>query len=352
MITITSREFGYTNGGEKVTAYDLENGNGMRVTVLDYGCTIQSIILPGKNGHPLDVVLGYDDLASYEEGNCFYGATIGRFASRIGDARFTLDGKEYILEKNSPNGHNHIHGVFSKRVFDTCAEGGVLVLKLMSPDMEEGIPGNLDLEVRYTLKDDNTLEVDYKATTDAPTIINLTNHSYFNLSGQDGSTVLDHKVRLNCSYFSEYDEFFAQTGRLISVEGTPLDLREERAIGELFDSDYPKFRVCTGYDHNMIIDGKEGTLKEVGTAKSDKSGIALKVLTTEPAIEFYSGNFIHFDPVPHGKNGVRYPKNGGFCMEAQHYPDSPNHDNFPTTILRPNEFYTQKTVYKFARIDK
>ena len=352
MITISSREFGKTKEGKTVTAFDLKNGNGMRVTVLDYGCTIQSIIFQDKNGDPIDIVLGYDDLASYEEGNCFYGATIGRYASRIGDARFTLDGKEYILEKNSPNGHNHIHGVFSKRIFDTSIEGGVLVLKLFSLDMEEGIPGNLNLEIRYTLKEDNTLEVDYKATTDAPTIINLTNHSYFNLSGQDGSTILDHKLRLNCGYFSEYDEFFAQTGKLISVEGTPLDLREERPIGALFDSDYPKFRVCTGYDHNMIIDGEEGELKEVGTAKSDKSGIALKVLTTEPAIEFYSGNFIHFDPVPYGKNGVRYPKNGGFCMEAQHYPDSPNHDNFPSTVLRPNEVYTQKTVYKFARIDK
>lgn len=344
MATITSKPFGMTKDGKNVTAFDINNGC-MTIRVLDYGCTIQSIIIPDKNGQPVDIVLGYDNFSYYENGSCYYGATIGRYANRLGGGVYKLDGKVYQLEKNSPNGHNHIHGVFAKRIFDTLIDNGVLVLKYLSPDMEEGYPGNLNLEIRYNLLDENVLDVTYKATTDAPTIINLTNHCYFNLSGQNGSTILNHKVKLNSSAFSEYDEFFAQTGKMISVSGTPLDLREERAIGEFFDSDYPKFRVCTGYDHNMIIDGELGKLNLVGTAKCEESGISLKVMTTEPAFQFYSGNFIHLDSAKHGKNGVRYPKNGGFCMEAQHYPDSPNHNNFPSTILRPGEVYRQKTVY-------
>ena len=352
MAIITSKPFGVTKDDKPVTIFELKNGNGMTVRMLDFGCTIQSIVVPDKNGAPVDVVLGYDDLLSYENGSCYYGATIGRYANRLGGGVYTIDGKVYQLEKNSPNGHNHIHGVFARRVFDTLIDDGTLVFKYFSPDMEEGYPGNLSVEIRYNLLEDDTLEVNYTATTDAPTIINLTNHCYFNLSGQNGSTILDHKVRLNSSAFTEYDEFFAQTGRVIPVDGTPLDLREKRSIGALFDSDYPKFRVCTGYDHNMVIDKTADELSLVGTAESDESGIRLEVLTTEPAFQFYSGNFIHFDPVEKGKNGIRYPKNGGFCMEVQHYPDSPNHPNFPTTILRPNEVYTQKTVYKFARIDK
>lgn len=347
MTTVLSKEFGFTKDGQKVSAFEMRNEKGMLVRVLDYGCTIQSITVPDRNGMPIDVVLGYDDIASYENGSCYYGATIGRYANRIGGAHFVLDGKEYLLEKNSENGHNHIHGIFAKRIFDTSVEDGVLVLKYYSPDMEEGYPGNLNLEIRYLLCENNTLEVTYSAATDAPTIINLTNHCYFNLNGQDGSTILDHKVRLNCSSFSEYDEYFAQTGKIIPVDNTPLDLRNEQTIGARFDDDYPKFRVCTGYDHNMILDGESGELKPIGTAKSEKSGIGMEVFTTEPAIQFYSGNFIHFDPVESGKNGIRYPKNGGFCMEAQHYPDSVNHPHFPTTVLRPGEIYSQKTLYRF-----
>ena len=213
--------------------------------------------------------------------------------------------------------------------------------------MEEGFPGNLNLEVRYTLSEDNALEIEYQATTDAPTVLNLTNHSYFNLDGQDGSTVYEHKITLNSSYFTEYKESFAQTGRIISVNGTPLDFRTEHTIGERFDDDYYQFRLCTGYDHNMVLDGEEGKLKPIGTAKSDKSGICLEAYTTEPAVHFYSSNFIQYDAVKKGKNGICYPKNGAFCFEAQHYPDSVNHENFPSTVLRPGEIYSQKTVYRF-----
>lgn len=345
METVLMKEFGRTKNGQKVTAFEMCNKNGMSIRVLDFGCTVQSIVVPDRNGVPTDVVLGYDDVASYEAGNCLYGGIVGRCANRIKNARFVLDGKEYRLEKNE--GENHNHGIFNKRMFDASLEDGTLVLRYLSPDMEEGYPGNLSVEIRYRLCEDNALEINYKVTTDAPTILNLSNHSYFNLNGQDGSTVLNHKVWLNSSNFTEYDETFAQTGRVISVENTPLDFREEHVIGERFDSDYPQFKVCTGYDHNMVLDGKIGELKPIGTAKSEKSGIILEAFTTEPAIQLYSGNYMHFDPVKIGKNGVSYPKQGGLCMEAQHYPDSINHPNFPSTVLRPGETYTQKTVYRF-----
>ena len=344
MITISSKEFGKTKEGKTVTSFEMKNNNNMCVTVLDFGCTIQKIIVPDKNGNPTDIVLGYDDVNYYEKGSCYYGATIGRYANRINNARFILDGKEYKLEKNS--GENHIHGIFAQKIFKTSIENEDLIFEYTSPDMEEGYPGNLNLKIRYHLSEDNSLEVTYLATTDAPTIINLTNHCYFNLNGQDGSTILDHKLKLNCSNYTEYNEVFSQTGNIISVDNTPLDFREEQAIGARFNDNYYQFRICTGYDHNMIIDGETNELKQVGTCKSDKTGICLEVLTTEPAIQLYSGNFIHFDPITHGKNNIKYPKNGGFCMEAQHFPDSMDHPNFPSTILRPGQIYKQKTIYK------
>lgn len=350
MCNISSFEFGKTKDGRTVTAYELNNGNGMTVRILDYACVVQSITVPDKNGVPTDVSLGYDDVLSYENGANYYGTVVGRCANRIGDARFVLDGKEYILEKTSENKMHHLHGVFTKRSFKGSIEGGDLVFRYLSPDNEEGFPGNVDVEVRYTLGDDNSLKISYKAVTDAPTIVNLTNHSYFNLNGNDGSTIFDHKVKLNSSYYTEYTETFAQTGRIIPVDNTPLDFRTEHTIGERFNDDYYQLRICTGYDHNMVIDGEPGKLRPIGTVKSEKTGIKLEAFTTEPAIQFYSGNYMHFDPVKNGKNGVHYPKNGGFCFEAQHYPDSTSHPHFPSVVLRPGETYRQTTVYRLGLI--
>ena len=346
MITVNSKEFGKTKDGRTVTAYELSNSNGMRVRIIEFGAAVQSIYFPDKNGKMIDVVLGYDDVQSYENGSCCYGSAVGRFANRIGGARFTLDGREYILEK-SHGENNHVHGVFNKRMFEGSVDGTDVLMKYLSPDMEEGYPGNLSLEIRYHLGEDNALEISYTATTDAPTIVNLTNHSYFNLNGQDGSTVLSHRLQLNCSAFTEYEDSFAQTGRIIPVDNTPLDFRNEKVIESCINDDYRQLRICTGYDHNMIVDGKIGELRPVGTLKSDKSGICLEAFTTEPAIQLYTANFIHFDPVQHGKNGIRYPRQGALCFEAQHYPDSMNHPHFPNTVLRPGEIYKQKTVYKF-----
>lgn len=346
MITITKKKFGETKEGRTVTAFEMTNSHGVMVRILDLGCAIQSFVLPDKDGKMVDVVLGYDDVASYEVGTCFYGSIVGRFANRIKGGHFVLDGKEYQLEKNSPNGTNHIHGVFAKRLFDASIEGEELVFHYLSPEGEEGYPGNLDLEIRYTFGEDNALTINYKATTDAPTVLNLTNHCYFNLNGADGSTVMNHIVRLNCVAYTEYSDTFAPTGKIIPVDGTPLDFRQEHSIEERFNDDYRQLRICTGYDHNMILDGKEGELKLIGTARSEKTGISLEAYTTEPAIQFYSGNYIQFDPAPVGKNGVHYPKGAGLCMEAQHYPDSMNHPNFPNVVLRPGEVYRQKTIYK------
>ena len=348
MTTINPRAFGATKSGQEVTAFEMKNRR-ISVTILDFGCTIQSIALFDKNGELRDICLGYDDISSYEAGSCYYGAVVGRYANRIGGACFTLDGKTYQLEK-TPGENNHVHGVFSRRMFKAEVRGENLVLRYLSPDMEEGYPGNLNLEVTFHLNEENELEISYSATTDAPTILNLTNHCYFNLNGQENAPVFDHMVKLNCSYYTEYNEDFSQTGRIIPVDNTPLDFRDEHSFGERFDDDYRQFRICTGYDHNMIIDGKENELKYVGSCRSDKTGICLEMYTTEPAIHLYSGNFIMFDPVEKGKGGFKYPKNGAFCFEAQHYPDSPRHANFPSTVLRPNGKYTQKTIYKFGVI--
>lgn len=342
---INAKEFGRTKNGQKVTAFELDNENGMSVRILDLGGTVQSMVVSDREGNPVDVVLGYGDVPSYEKGTCFYGAIVGRFANRIKDCRIVIDGREYLLEKNSEES-NHVHGIFHQRMFLASAEGDTLRLRYQSPDGEEGFPGNLNLEVCYTLLKDNSLVIDYSAKTDAPTVVNLTNHTYFNLNGQDGSTVFDHRVRLNSSNFTEYTESFAQTGNIIPVQNTPLDFREEYTIGERFYDDYHQFRICTGYDHNMIIDGKPGELNLMGIVKSDKTGICLEAFTTEPAFQFYSSNYIHYDAAGVGKSGFRYPKNGAVCLEAQHYPDSPRHPHFPSTVLRPGEVYRQKTVYR------
>lgn len=345
MTTIKSRIFGLTRDGQVVTAFEMKNAQ-MTVTILDFGCTIQSITLLDKNGELQDIALGYNDVASYEQGTCFYGSIVGRFANRIGGALFNIDDKNYQLEKTLGE-NNHVHGVFSKRLFKAEIKEDRLVLRYISPDMEEGYPGNLSVEVSFRLSEENELEISYLATTDKPTILNLTNHCYFNLNGQDNSTILDHVIKLNCSYFTEYNEDFSQTGRIIPVIDTPLDFKNEHTFGERFNDGYHQLRICTGYDHNMIIDGKENELKFVGFARNEKTGICVEMFTTEPAIQLYSGNYIHFDLTEKGKGGFKYIKNGGFCFEAQHYPDSPRYPHFPNTVLRPNDEYHQTTIYRF-----
>ena len=335
-----------TPDGQVITRYILQNDAGMTAVILDYGCTVQQLIVPDHSGAPTDVALGYDDLSAYERGSCFYGACVGRCANRIKDASFSLNGRLHRLAQNE--GKNHLHGVFSRRVFSGRIEDDALILSRYCPSDEEGYPGNLTLTVRYRLTPDNALSIEYAASADEDTIINLTNHTYFNLNGQDGSDVLGHTLRISADRFTEIDGEKLPTGRILSVEGTPLDFRCEKKIGEDIFRDDPQLAFVRGYDHNLILNGAESELKEFAHAVGDRSGIHLTAYTTEPAVQLYTGNFIDVDPVPRGKNGICYPMRGGFCLEAQHYPDSPHHPHFPSIVLRRGETYRQTTVYRFS----
>ena len=341
-ITITSAPFGTTAKGEPVTRYVMRNAAGMEAAVLSYGCTVQSICVPTA-GEKIDVALGYDDLRSYEAGTCFFGAFVGRYANRIKGAHFWLNGREYTLEKN--DGDNHLHGVYCKQVFAGAAEGDTLVFRRVSPDGEEGFPGALTVEVRYRLTDDNALEMEYLAQTDADTVVNLTNHTYFNLNG--GGDILGHRLTLCADRFTEGNAQTLPTGRILQVEGTPMDFRAGRRIGEDIGSDFEQIRLCRGYDHNFVLSGTPGKLRKMAEAEGDASGIRMEAFTTQPAVQLYTGNYVDLDGAPFGKGGVRYPRYAGFCLESQHYPCAPNFPEFPSTLLRPGEEYREKTVYRF-----
>lgn len=341
---IACERFGLTKNGEEVLRYTLENGCGMSVSVLTYGCAIQRILVPDRSGAPVDVALGYDDLLSYEKGICLYGAVVGRYANRIKDAEFTLNGVRYQLEKNL--GGNHLHGCFPRRVFEAQVCSDTLVLSYLSPDGEDGFPGDLRLEVRYRLTEENALEIEYAARTDRDTVLNLTNHTYFNLDGCGNGDVLGHLLRLDSDSITEPDASSTPTGKILGIAGTPFDFRTEKAVGAEIFSEYPLLAQSCGYDHNYILKGA-GELREFASVRSRESGIVLTCATTQPAVQLYTGNFIGEDPVPCGKNGVRYGRYAGLCLETQHYPASPNFPHFPTTVLRRGEEFFEKTVYRF-----
>lgn len=342
MSTINTKPFGKATTGETVTAYSMTNGSGMCVTVLDYGGTVQSIVVPDRNGDPVDVALGYDDLNGYKKGSCWFGALVGRYANRIGNAAFTLNGKTYALPKN--DGENHLHGVFSHRVLSAEVTNGGLLLSLVSPDGEEGFPGSLAVTALYALSEDNTLRLEYRAVTDADTYVNLTNHTYFNLDGC--GDILSQRLRLNASRFTEGGAGTLPTGRILPVEGTAMDFRREKAIGADIFSGYSQLTMCRGYDHNYILD-KDPGLAVCGEAWSEKTGIAMSFSTTQPGVQLYTGNYVDEDTAALGKNGLRYPRYGGFCLETQHYPDSPHHPDFPSALLCRDDEYHEITEYRF-----
>lgn len=346
MIKISKESFGKTSDDTEVMRYTLENGIGMRVCVISLGCAVQSIIVPDKDGALRDVALGYDDADSYEKGSCYFGAFVGRYANRIRGAQFKLNNIIYHLEEN--DGCNHLHGTFARHVFDAVIRDDAVVFPFVSPPSEEGYPGTLKGEVLYRLTGDNTLEIEYFATSDDDTVVNLTNHTYFNLNGHDGSDVLDHTIRLKADRFTPIDASHLTTGDVLSVEGTPLDFRRVKAIGAGISSDHPQIRFASGYDHNLVLNCADGTLREFALVKSERTGIVLTASTTEPGVQLYTGNFIHEDAPLHGKGGILYPRFAGFCLEAQNYPDAVNHPGFPSPVLRKGEAYHQKTVYKFS----
>ncbi len=352
--TVTQEPFGVLPDGDSVQAFTLTNAHGVQARVITYGAIIQSLKVPDRNGNLGDVVLGFDDLAGYLGETPYFGAIIGRYGNRIGGARFELDGAVYQLAAN--NGPNHLHGGvrgFDKVVWDAEAvEAGSwagVVFRRTSPAGEEGYPGTLTVQVSYTLTDADELVFEYHATTDAPTPVNLTQHSYFNLAGDGSGDVLGHLLTLHASRFTPVDAGLIPTGEIASVERTPFDFRTPHAIGERIGDDDEQLRLGGGYDHNFVLD-REGaapdTLALAARVEEPGTGRFMEVRTTEPGVQFYSGNFL--DGSITGKNGAVYGHRYGFCLETQHFPDSPNKPLFPSTILRPGEEYRTRTVLKFG----
>jgi aldose 1-epimerase len=350
---ITRAPFGTLPTGEQVQAFTLTTARGVEMRVLDYGGIIVSLKTPDRAGNLGDIVLGFDDLQGYVKSSPYFGAIAGRYANRIAKGRFTLDGTTYTLAVN--NGPNALHGGlkgFDKVVWQ--AEPGVdsngvrLVLRYTSDDGEEGYPGTMRTTVTYTLSDNNQLAVDYEATTDKPTPVNLTQHTYFNLAGEGSGTVLGHLLTINADRYTPIDSTSIPTGDLPSVAGTPFDFRAPTPIGARIDQSDPQLENGRGYDHNFVLNHPKGSTALVHAAHvvDPTSGRTLDVSTTEPGVQFYTGNFLDGKVV--GKNGHAYPFRGGFCLETQHFPDSPNQPQFPSTILRPGETYRSRTVFAFG----
>src|SRR5213595_3912534 len=351
---IARKPFGSTQRGEAVSAYTLKNAHGIELQVLDYGGIIVSLRVPDRTGRLGDVVLGFDSLADYQRGSPYFGALIGRYGNRIARGRFSLDGRGYTLATN--NGPNHLHGGvrgFDKVVWKVApfqhADSVGLVLTYTSPDGEEGYPGTLQATVTYTLTDSNQLIFDYHATTDRATPVNLTQHSYFNLAGDGKGDILGHVVTLNADRFTPVDSTLIPTGEIAPVAGTPFDFRTPTAIGARIAQNDVQLQNGKGYDHNWVLNrarAAEGALVLAARVIEPTTGRTLDVFTTEPGIQFYSGNFL--DGTSTGKDGRVYRHRYGFCLETQHFPDSPNHPNFPSTILRPGREYHSTTVFQFG----
>lgn len=334
--------------GKPTALYVLKNKNGVEACVTNYGGRLVSVMVPDKNGKMTDVVLGYDKIADYVASDGNFGALIGRYGNRIAQGMFTLDSVAYELPHND-NGHC-LHGGpkgYHAQMWDANQlNDQTLELSRVSVDGEAGFPGNLAIKVTYTLTDDNAVDIKYEATTDKPTVVNLTNHSYFNLSGVPGSQVLDQEVMINASTYTPVDSLLIPTSVLDSVAGTPLDLRQPVAIGAHINEPFDQLIKGRGYDLNWVLDTKGDINAVAAKAYSPTSGIALEVFTNEPGIQFYTGNFMSGQDK--GKQGTIYPHRGAFCLETQHYPDSPNQPSFPSVVLRPGEKYMSECIYKFT----
>jgi aldose 1-epimerase len=342
------QSFGKTEDGQQTDLYILTNKNGMETAITNYGGTVVTLKVPDRNGKLDDVVLGYDKLDDYAAGKAYFGAIIGRYANRIAHAKFTLNGTTYTLPKN--DGDNHLHGGFNKRVwtakYASSSGGQALELTYLSKDGEEGFPGNLSVKVVYTLTEQNELKIDYTATTDKETVLNLTNHCYFNLAGQGNGDILQHQLMILADRFTPVDANLIPTGELRGVNGTPFDFKTATAIGARIDQDDQQLKLGRGYDHNWVLNNEAGgTLSLAAQAYEPHSGRLLAVLTTEPGLQFYTGNFL--DGIQ-GKGGKVYNRRYAFCLETQHFPDSPNHPQFPSTVLKPGQHFQSTTLYKFS----
>lgn len=337
--------------GKDVSIYTLRNKSGMEARITNYGGILVSLLVPDRSGKLADVVLGYDSLSSYLKQTQYFGALVGRFANRIGHARFALEGKEYILAPN--DGPNQLHGGirgFNRAVWDvdesTPPTEPILVLSYLSKDGEEGYPGNLRVKVVYSLSDSNELRIDYTATTDKPTVLNLTHHSYFNLAGQGVGDILNETVMINADHFTPIDSGLIPTGEIRAVQGTPMDFRTPNVIGARINEKDDQLRLGRGYDHNWVLNRNGDGLSFAARVSEQTSGRIMEVWTTQPGIQFYTGNFLDGSSI--GKGGIAYKYRTGLCLETQHFPDSPNRPEFPSCILRPGETFTSSTIYRFS----
>jgi aldose 1-epimerase len=337
-----------TADGKPVTLYTLKNAQGSEAKIMNYGGIVQSLKVADKNGKFDDIVLGYDDVDGYIKVTPYFGCLVGRYGNRIGGAKFNLDGKTYTLATN--NGPNSLHGGvkgFDKVVWNVVkATGNSLELQYLSKDGEEGFPGNLDVTAIYTLTDDNELKLTFVATTDKPTVVNLTHHSYFNLRGQGNGDILGHEVYINSDKTTPVDSTLITTGQFADVTGTPFDFRKPTAIGARIDNPDTQLQYGPGYDHNWVINNPYGQLGLQARVHEPTTGRIMEVWSDEPGLQFYAGNFL--DGTITGKGGKVYQKRTGFCMEPQHYPDSPNKPQFPSVVLRPGQKYENTIIYKFS----
>ena len=350
-MTIEKEAFGEMPDGAAVDLYTLRNAGRCEVKITNYGGIVVSLTAPDRTGKLDDVVLGYETLREYLAGSPYFGALIGRYGNRIGAARFTLDGAEYTLAAN--DGANSLHGGdrgFDKVLWRAEAVEGEredsLKLTYLSADGEEGYPGNLSVSVVYTWTGDNELRIDYTAKTDRKTVLNLTHHSYFNLAGAGVGDNLAHEMMIHADRFTPVDAGLIPTGELRSVEGTPMDFRQPTPIGERIDADDEQLTLAGGYDHNWVLNGADSSPAPAALVHEPTTGRIMEVLTTEPGIQFYAGNFLDGSQV--GKGGQAYPYRSAFCLETQHFPDSPNRPEFPSTVLGPGQTYRQTTVYRFS----
>jgi len=346
---VEEQPFGTTKEGKKITLYTLTNSHHMEVRAMNYGAIIVSLRVPDRKGQVADIVLGHDTLEGYFDNSPHLGGLVGRYANRIANGSFTLDGVKYSLPKN--NGPNTLHGGikgFDQAVWQGAPLKGKtgVAFSYLSKDGEEGFPGNLKVKVTYALTEANELLIDYEATTDKPTVLNLSQHSYFNLAGEGTGDILDHEVMINADRFTPVDSTMIPTGELRPVKGTPLDFTTQTKVGARIDDNYEQLVLGKGYDHNFVINGKAGGLGFAARAYEPTSGRVIEISTDQPGVQFYTGNFL--DGTVTGKQGHVYKQRYGLCFETQHFPDSPNHPEFPSTVLRPGETFHSRTIWRFS----
>ena len=327
--------------------HTIENKNGMTVDIIELGATVVTINVPDRNGNLDDVIIGFENPEDFKNNSVYFGTIAGRYANRIDKGKFSLNGKKYQLTVNS--GSNHLHGglkgINQKTWHVENITSNSIKLSCTSPDGEEGYPGNVKISVTYSVTEDNGLKIDYEGVTDVPTILNLTNHCYFNLAGQNNNSILDHEVFIDADKFTPVDQNIIPTGELADVVNTPMDFRKAKKVELHISDDFEQLRLTTGYDHNWVLNNFNGNVRKVASVYDAKSGRVLDVLTDQPGIQFYTGNFL--DGIK-GKKCITYKSRAGLCLETQFFPDSPNKKNFPSAVLRPGETYTQTTIYQFS----